>query len=78
MLLIPVVLYLNWELVARLVDTPISNPFARMLFISHTITNKDGTQSYVKGYNVRHERSSLFGMSSLPYAYRICGSSHTG
>jgi len=52
LLLIPASLYLTWEIVACFIVVPISNPFARLLFISHSVVDKDGTVSYAKGYNV--------------------------
>lgn len=51
MLAVPAVLWANWELASRFVQMPFENPFARLLFISHALPSKDGTVSYIKGYN---------------------------
>jgi acyl-CoA-dependent ceramide synthase len=51
MLLVPVVLYINWELVAPHVAQGLSNPFAPLLFISHRIpTSAPDDPRYAKGY----------------------------
>jgi len=51
MLLIPVVLYLNWELLAPYVAKGIPNPFAPLLFISHPVeSSTPDDPRYQKGY----------------------------
>ncbi|KZW04214.1 longevity assurance proteins LAG1/LAC1 [Exidia glandulosa HHB12029] len=50
LLLIPVLLWANWELVSNFMPLPIANPFSRLLFIDHPEPTADGL-FYRKGYN---------------------------
>ncbi|KII95096.1 hypothetical protein PLICRDRAFT_33926 [Plicaturopsis crispa FD-325 SS-3] len=51
LLLIPVVLYLNWELIASYVAPNVPNPFEPFLFISHHVpTSSPDDPRYQKGY----------------------------
>lgn len=53
LLLIPMFLYINWELLAPYVakDTSSSNPFAPLLFLSHRVpTSSPDDPRYAKGY----------------------------
>ncbi|KII95097.1 hypothetical protein PLICRDRAFT_169783 [Plicaturopsis crispa FD-325 SS-3] len=51
LLLIPVVLYFNWELLAPYVAPGVENPFAPLLFISHHVpTSSPDDPRYQKGY----------------------------
>ncbi|OBZ70049.1 Sphingosine N-acyltransferase lac1 [Grifola frondosa] len=51
MLLIPIVLWVNWELMAPYVATGFRNPFSPLLFISHRVsTSSDNDSRYAKGY----------------------------
>ncbi|KAH7084065.1 longevity assurance proteins LAG1/LAC1 [Auriculariales sp. MPI-PUGE-AT-0066] len=49
--LVPAVLYVAWEFMARIIESPIQNPFARLLFIGHPVRGADGSLSYSKGYD---------------------------
>jgi acyl-CoA-dependent ceramide synthase len=51
LLLIPIVLYVNWELLAPYVAQGLSNPFAPLLFISYRVpTSPPDNPRYAKGY----------------------------
>jgi len=51
LLLIPVVLYINWELLAPYIAKDFPNPFAPLIFISHYIpTSSPDDPRYAKGY----------------------------
>ncbi|OCH94130.1 longevity assurance proteins LAG1/LAC1 [Obba rivulosa] len=51
LLLIPVVLWANWELLAPFVAKGLPNPFAPLLFISHRVPDSpDDDPRYAKGY----------------------------
>lgn len=50
-MLIPVVLWANWELLAPFVAKDLPNPFRPLLFISHRIPDSsDDDPRYAKGY----------------------------
>jgi acyl-CoA-dependent ceramide synthase len=51
LLLIPLVLYINWEILAPYVAKDFPNPFAPLIFISHYIpTSSPDDPRYAKGY----------------------------
>lgn len=51
LLLIPVVLWANWELLAPFVDKDLPNPFASLIFISHRVPDSSPEDPrYQKGY----------------------------
>ncbi|KZP07310.1 LAG1-domain-containing protein [Athelia psychrophila] len=51
LLLIPVVLYVSWELLAPYIAQDLPNPFAPLMFISHHIpTSPTSDPRYAKGY----------------------------
>ncbi|KZP06186.1 longevity assurance proteins LAG1/LAC1 [Athelia psychrophila] len=51
LLLIPVVLYVSWELLASYIAQDLPNPFAPLMFISHHIaTSPTSDPRYAKGY----------------------------
>ncbi|KIM90890.1 hypothetical protein PILCRDRAFT_811387 [Piloderma croceum F 1598] len=51
LLLIPVVLYINWEILAPYIAKDLPNPFAPLIFISHYIpTSSPDNPRYAKGY----------------------------
>ena len=52
LLLLPVILYINWEILAPYVAQTLPNPFASFLFISHRLpTSSHGEPLYGKGYS---------------------------
>jgi acyl-CoA-dependent ceramide synthase len=51
LLLIPIVLYINWEIITPFVAKDLPNPFAPLIFISHYIpTSPPEDPRYAKGY----------------------------
>ncbi|KIM68795.1 hypothetical protein SCLCIDRAFT_13535 [Scleroderma citrinum Foug A] len=50
MLVVPIILFLNWELLGHFVAPNLPNPFGPLLFISYPITSKSGEARYAKGY----------------------------
>jgi acyl-CoA-dependent ceramide synthase len=50
LLMIPVILYLNWEVLAPYVAQDISNPFRPLLRLSHRVPSSDPDVRYAKGY----------------------------
>jgi len=49
-LVVPIILFLNWELLGPFVASNLPNPFGPLLFISYPITLKSGEVRYAKGY----------------------------
>jgi len=51
LLLVPIVLYINWEVLAPYVAKDLPNPFAPLIFVSHRIpTSSPDDPRYAKGY----------------------------
>ncbi|KAL4076069.1 longevity assurance proteins LAG1 LAC1 [Scleroderma citrinum] len=50
LLIVPVILFFNWELLAPFVASDLPNPFKALLFISYPITSSSGDVRYAKGY----------------------------
>jgi very-long-chain ceramide synthase len=51
LLVLPIILYFNWAVLAPYVAPGRPNPFAAFLFLSHPIpTSTPGDQRYAKGY----------------------------